>query len=60
MDISVTIIDFELRFYVCIPNTLLEGNVSQNFDLGRLNFGTFFPHKFLHFTKLILGPISKF
>ena len=30
----MTIHYFELKFSVCNPNILLEGNVSQNFDLG--------------------------
>ena len=34
MDISVTIKDFELKCSMWYPNALLEGSVSQNFNLG--------------------------
>ena len=34
MDISVTIHIIPLRFSVCILKVLLEGSVSQIFDLG--------------------------
>ena len=34
MNISVTIKDFELKFSMWYPNILLEGRVSQNFNLG--------------------------
>ena len=30
----VTIQDFDPKFSVCDPNILLEGSMSQNFDLG--------------------------
>ena len=59
MNISGTIQDFDSKF-VCDPNILLEGSVSQNFDLGlssyfmtkkRVTFGVFFLDEFLHFIK---------
>ena len=34
MDISVTIQVILLKLSMCDPNILLEGSMSQNFDLG--------------------------
>ena len=60
MDISIAIYYFELKFSVCIHKVLLEGGISQNFDLGlscffyvkkRVTFDPFLIFKFLHFIK---------
>ena len=69
MDISIAFCHFELNFSVCIHKVLLEGSMSQNFDLGlsfffnvkkRVTFDPFLIFKFLHFIKSKLGRKSKF
>ena len=60
MDISVNIHHFIVTFSVCNHNILLEGRVSQNYDLGlsyhfmykkRVTFGDLFLCQILHFIK---------
>ena len=60
MDIFVNVHTFELKFSMSNHNILLEGSMSQNFDLdlsfsfyvkNRVTFGDFFLWQFLHFIK---------
>ena len=58
MDISVTIIDFELKFYMCNPNIAFEGSLSHNFDLGHTFY--FMTKKRVTFGYFSLQEISTF
>ena len=42
MDNSLIIHDPELRLCICIANIVIEGNLSQNFDIGPSSFSVKF------------------
>ena len=68
MDISVNIYIIDLEFSMCILEVLVEGSMSQIFDLGpsfyfmtkKGNFLSFFSIQISTFHKIKLGPKSKF
>ena len=55
MDNSLIIHDPELKLSICIENIVIEGTVSQNFDIGRSSFSVKFRKNiqriFLKFTR---------
>ena len=42
MDNSLIIHDPELKLFICIENIVIEGTVSQNFDIGPSSFSVKF------------------
>ena len=42
MDNSLIIHDLELKLFICIENIVIEGTVSQNFDIGPGSFSVKF------------------
>ena len=46
MDNSLIIHDQELKLFICIENIVIEGTVSQNFDIGPSSFPVKFRKNF--------------